>query len=368
MDFTLLREFLDTQWKTPFSETYVMKDHEVIFHHLAGYDNPETGARVKENGFYHIYSCTKVLTAVAAMRLFERGKFLMHTPVSEFLPEYAELTVRDPVTREIRPANTVMTIGHLFTMTSGLRYMSTWPAFEELKKETSGAMPTVATMRSLAKDPLSFDPGTSFQYSLSHDVLGAIVEVISGRSFGDYLREEILLPLGMTETGFSVPAGQEHRRVSPYTVNEETGAYTPRPFSCGYQLGTEFESGGAGLITTPKDYRLLADALAMGGVGKSGARILSPATIDMLRTPVVNYPIFDYLMKAGYRYGYGVRTMADPALGNSPIGEFGWDGACGCIILSDPKNGISMFHARYVSSPHNDYHTPRLRNVLYSCL
>ena len=368
MNFELLREYLDTQKWTPFSETYVMQDHKVLFHHLTGYDDPATGARVKSNGFYHIYSCTKVLTVTAAMQLFERGKFLMHTPVSEFLPEYAELTVKDRTTGEIRPAKTTMTIGHLFTMTSGLRYMSTWPALEELRRQTNGANPTVAAMRTLAKEPLSFDPGDAYQYSLAHDVLGAVIEVITGRRFGDYLRDEILLPLGMTETGFAVPKGEEARCVTPQIVDNETFAYTRRPFTCGYQLGSDYESGGAGLITTPSDYRLLADALACGGIGATGARILSPATIDMLRTPAVSYPIFDYLMNAGYRYGYGVRTMTDPALGNSPIGEFGWDGACGCYILSDPQNRISMFHARYVSSPHNDYHSPRLRNILYACL
>ena len=368
MDFTLLRDYLDHQKWTPYSETYVMQDHKVVFHHLAGFDDPETGARVKPNGFYHIYSCTKVLTVTAAMQLFERGELLMTDHVSAYLPEYADVCVRDPATGELRPPKRPMRLSDLFGMTSGLGYLSTWPALEELKKKTNGAAPTVLAMRSLATMPLYFDPGEKFQYSLSHDVLAAVVEVISGRRFGDYLREEILLPLGMTETGFSVPEGQEHRCVTPYKVDPETSQYTKMPFECHYQLGTEYESGGAGIITTPKDYILFADMLASGGTGASGARILSPATIDMMRTPLHSYPIFDYLENNGYRYGYGVRTMADPRLGNSPIGEFGWDGACGCYILADPKNKLSLYSARYVSPQHNFYHSPRLRNILYACL
>ncbi len=368
MDFTLLRNYLDNQKWSPYSETYVMQDHKVIFHHLAGYDDPEAGVRVKPNGFYHIYSCTKVLTATAAMRLFERGAFLMSDRVSDYLPEYADVQVKDPATGELRPPKRPMRISDLFGMTSGLRYQSTWPALEALKKETNGAAPTVLAMRSLASEPLSFDPGDKFQYSLSHDVLAAVVEVISGRRFGDYLREEILLPLGMTETGFSVPEGQEARCVTPYKVDPETSAYTKMPFECHYQFGPDYESGGAGIITTPGDYRLLADMLASGGTGATGARILSPATVDMMRTPLHSYPTFDYLDNNGYRYGYGVRTMADPRLGNSPIGEFGWDGACGCYILSDPENRLSLYSARYVSPQHNYYHSPRLRNILYACL
>ncbi len=367
MNFDILREYLDTQSGTPYSETYVMRDHEVVFHHIAGQDNPNLGTRCKKNGFYHIFSCTKVMTATAGMRLFERGKFLMTTPVSEFLPEFSELTVRAPG-GGTRPAEAVMTMGHLFTMTSGLMYPFSWPALEELKAKLGGRAPTVAAMRTLASHPLLFEPGTRFEYGLSHDVLGAVIEVISGKSLGDYLRDEILLPLGMTETGFSVPKGEEHRCVTPMHYDAETGTYSERPFTCAYRLAPDYESGGAGLITTPRDYALFADALASGGVGKTGARILSPATIDMMRTPMAELSSIPYFEEAGYRYGYGVRTMAYPERGNSPIGEFGWNGACGCFILADPKNKLSMFQARFIENPDNAYHSPRLRNVLYGCL
>ncbi len=368
MNFDILRKYLDTQRGTPYSETYVMQDHEVLFHHTTGFDDPAAGARCKPNGFYHIFSCTKVMTAVAGMQLFERGKFLMDTPVADFLPEFSKITVKTPE-GGVRPARTVMTMGHLFTMTSGLGYPLTWPEFEELKAERGGCAPTVEAMRTLASRPLLFDPGERFQYSLSHDVLGAVIEVITKKRLGDYLRDAILLPLGMTETGFSVPKGEEHRCVTPQHYDAETDTYEARPFACAYRLAPDYESGGAGLITTPHDYALFADALACGGTGKTGAGILSPATIDMMRTPCVDIGRnIEYLPANGWLYGYGVRTMADPRLGNSPIGEFGWDGACGCFILADPRNRLSMFHARFVENPENEYHSPRLRNVLYACL
>lgn len=368
MNFDLLRDYLDTMKHTPYSETYVMKDHEVVFHHRAGFDDPKTGARCKPNGFYHIYSCSKVLTCTATLHLWERGAYLLTDPVSAYLPEYTNVQVKDPESGELRAPKQPMRIIDLFTMSSGLQYRLTWPKLEELKKQKGDNLTTVEVMSSLADTPLSFDPGERFQYSLSHDVLGALIEVISGKRFGDYLREEILLPLGMNETGFTVPEGCESRKVTPYKVDEETGEYTEAPFCCRYQeLSANYESGGAGIISTPADYILLADALACGGIGKTGARILSPSTIDMMRTPLYDLN-FDYLHNAGYRYGLGVRTMAVPHLGNSPLGEFGWDGACGCYMLSDPKNRLSMYVARYVTPQLNYYHSPRLRNILYACM
>lgn len=368
MNFDILRDYLDNIKLSPYAEAYVMQDHEVLFHHRAGFDNPETGARCKPNGFYHIFSCTKVLTVTAALHLWERGAFLLTDPVSAYLPTYADVQVQDPITKELRAPKRPMQIIDLFTMSSGLQYRLSWPALEELKKEKGDRLSTVEVISSLATVPLSFDPGERFQYSLSHDVLGALIEVISGKRFGDYLRDEITLPLGMTETSFTVPAGCEDRKVTPYTVDEATGTYSKAPFRCRYQeLSPNYESGGAGIISTPADYILLADALACGGTGKSGARILSPSTIDMMRTPLYDIN-FDYLQNAGYRYGLGVRTMAQPHLGNSPLGEFGWDGACGCYILCDPKNRLSMYVARYVSPQLNYYHSPRLRNILYACM
>ena len=368
MNFDILRDYLDTMKFTPYSETYVMKDHEVIFHHRAGYDDPETGARCKPNGFYHIFSCSKVLTCTAALQLWERGAYLLTDPVSAYLPAYADVQVKDAATGELRAPKRPMRIIDLFCMASGLQYVLTWPALEELKAEKGEHLSTVEVMSCLAKRPLAFDPGERFQYSLSHDVLGALIEVISGKRFGDYLRDEILLPLGMNETGFKVPEGCEDRIVTPYSVNEETGAFSKAPFECRYQtLSLDYESGGAGIISTPADYILLADALACGGTGKSGARILSPSTIDMMRTPIYDLN-FDYLVNGGYKYGLGVRTMSVPHLGNSPLGEFGWDGACGCYILSDPKNRLSMYVSRYVTPQYNFYHSPRLRTIHYACM
>ncbi len=367
MNFEKLCYFLDHEGNTPYSETYVMQDHKTIFHYRTGYDDPVAGARCKPNGFYHIYSCTKPLTVTAAMQLFERGDFVMATPVSEFLPEYAELTVRDAESGELRRAARPLTMGHLFTMTSGLTYDLAIEGKDELVASLGEASPTVPLMRLLAKRPLLFDPGTRFQYGLSHDVLGAVIEVITGQRLGDYLKSEILAPLGMHETGFTLPSGGEARCVTPLEYHAADKTYKVLPFQNRFALTKGYESGGAGIISTPNDYRLLADALASGGVGASGERILSPAAIAMLHQPCVATDV-PYLNQNGYLYGYGVRTMQNPALGLSPVGEFGWDGACGCVFLADTKNRLSLFHARYCSPAQNDLVTPRIRNALYSCL
>lgn len=376
MNFDRLTEFLD--YTLPFigvpgSDTVIYKDHEPVYRHQGGYDNMYLATPVRDNALYNIYSCTKVSTCVAAMQLLERGELLLTDPVYAYLPEYRSLKVKRTMpdgSMEIEDAKSPMLIKHLFSMTSGLNYDLNRAAIARVREETDGRCPTLDIARAIAEEPLEFEPGERFRYSLSHDVLGAIVELVSGEKLGDYMRENIFGPLGMKDTTFERGENVISRLATQYQYD----AAAHRPVVIGadnaYVFGSEYQSGGAGLISSVDDYVLLVDALANMGVGKSGERILSSAAVDLLRTSVVKDlgPKFG-AQHDGYDYAYGVRVCTTPTEAGIlvPSGTFGWDGAKLSIASADPKNRIAIFHAEHMGGLHKVV-MPRLLNVIYSCI
>ena len=379
MNFNKLKDFLDyylPMLGVPGSDTVIYKNHEEIFRHRSGYDNVKYHTPVREDALYNIYSCTKVATVVAALQLIERGGILLNDPVHAYFPEYKNLTVkvkRPDGKYDVVPAKNSMLISHLFSMTSGLDYDLERPAIKSVYEATAGRCPTLDIVRALPKDPLLFDPGTHYCYSLSHDVLGGLVELVSGMKLGDYMRENIFEPLGMKDTTFDITPENYDRIAIQYAYDNVSrcGMEVPKD-SNRYRFGTEYQSGGAGLLTTVDDYILLADALASRGVGKSGNRILSSRTVELMRTrfiPDAQNVEFSCGHNSGYDYCYGVRAMTRPAEIGSlvPEGVLGWDGAKLAIITVDPENKISVFHAEHMGALHGIV-IPRFHNVLYSCL
>lgn len=380
MNFEPLKEFMDNYLAmlgVPGSDISIYRNHEEIFRYQSGFDNLELGTPVRSDALYHIFSCTKVSTCVAATQLIERGEILASDPVYAYLPEYRNITVkhaRPDGSFDVRPAKNVLTIKHLLTMTGGLDYDTQRPALLRAIEETGGRAPTIEIANALARDPLNFEPGTKYMYSLGLDVMGAIIEIVSGMSLEDYMQENIFKPLGMKDTSFLKNDERIARLATQYEFNAETG--TPveiQKDSNWLVFGTEFYSGGAGLISSVEDYVLLADALSHYGVGKTGNRILSRYGVELMRTNQFS----DELLKeyatnnhlSGYGYGYGVRTNMNPgAHGNlSPVGEFGWDGARGAYFSSDPTNKISFFYAQHMGGL-SAIINPKLRNVVYSCI
>ena len=209
-------------------------------------------------------------------------------------------------------------------------------------------------------------------YGLSHDVLGAVVEVISGCSLKDYAKKVIFEPLGMENTfygGYEIPDGLSVQ----YQFNDDSGVYQPTDNKNCFVMGSEFYSGGAGIVSTVSDMSKFAGCLSMKGKTPNGARVLAPATVDLMRTNRLTprqRKTFDWEALAGYGYGLGVRTLIDKAAADSPsfLGEFGWTGAAGAYMLIDPECELSMFYAHHMLNNQETYTTPRLRNVLYSCL
>jgi len=369
MNFEALTAYLDAlpSRGVPGCHMTVMVNHKPVYSRVVGEARP--GKPMRGDETYWFYSATKVITMTALMQLIERGVVKPDDPVSKYIPAYARLGVREG--HSTRMARTVMTVEHLMTMQSGLDYnLQSFSIMEALRE---GRYSTYALVSALADEPLSFDPGAHYQYSLSHDVAAAVVEVASGRRFGEYVHENIFAPLGADDLTFHPTEEQRTRMAARYSWDAGEKPVLQDNFRNPYVLSDEYESGGAGLMGSVNSYVLIADALANGGVGSTGARILTPESIDIMRADRLSGPSredFDRMGKVGYSYGFGVRTMVDNSRARSPIGEFGWDGAAGAWVMADPEHHIAAFYAQHVlgcGRAFAEFH-PAMRDLIYGGL
>lgn len=381
MNFQPLKDFLDyylPMLGVPGSDTVIYKDHEEIFRYQSGYDSIRFATPVRDNALYHMYSCTKVSTCVAATQLIEKGEILVTDPIYAYFPEYKNVKVKKRMpdgTVELVDAERPILIKHLLTMTAGLNYNLNSPAIQRVKERTDGKCPTLDVVRALAEEPLEFHPGDLYKYSLCLDVIGGLVELVSGVKLGEYMRENIFEPLGMKNTSFGMDDEKRNMLATQYEYDSTNKCAREIPIDRNQTcFGEEYESGGGGLVSCVDDQILLADALAHGGMGKSGNRILSSAAVKLMSSNMLPAHMLEQLDREiphvrGYGYGYGVRVNLNPAgCGNmAPVGEFGWDGARGSYLSADPVNKIALFHAEHMGSLHAVL-LPRLRNVVYSCL
>lgn len=390
MHFDLLKQYLDrlTAWRIPGNSVCVYQDGKEVFAYQSGYSDVERGIPMRGDELFFIYSCSKLVTVTAALQLYERGLFLLDDPLYDFIPAFRNVNVRD-ADGSLHPAKKSITLRHLFTMTAGLTY-DTEGAFEKARKITDGKMDTMTVIRCLAEDPLSFEPGTRWQYSLCHDVLAGVVETVSGMKFSEYVQKAIFEPLDMRES-FYHPEGHEDRITNLYhfrnsdethlaqmqradaVANKADGMLINVGKRNSDIYGVHYDSGGSGVITSVADYAKLCAALSLGGTGATGVRILSPGTVSLLQTnqlTAVQRASMNWPQLRGYGYGLGVRTMTDlsAAGSNGSLYEFGWGGAAGATALIDTKYRIAMFYTHHMLNPQESYYQPRLRNVLYACM
>ena len=392
MHFDLLKDFMDTltAWRIPGNTVRVCLDGREVFRYSSGYADTERQIPMRGDERFFIFSCSKLTTVAAALQLYERGRFLLDDPLYDILPEYRHMTVRTGK-GAVREAQKPITLRHLFTMTAGLTYNADTAAFRKARALTDGGMDTRTVIRCLAEDPLSFEPGTMWQYSLCHDVLAAVVEVVSGERFSAYVQRHIFDPLGMTRSCYHPEAViDEIAPLYRFRNSDEThlaalqSADTARNRADGVLAnagkhnpdiyGVLYDSGGSGIITTADDYSRLCSALSCGGTSReTGARILSPGTVRLLRTNQLSpeqRAQFNWPQLRGYGYGLGVRTMESIAVSGTTggTGEFGWGGAAGATVLMDADSRLSLFYTHHMLNPQESYYQPRLRNVLYACL
>ena len=391
MQFDRLKEFMDfmARERTPGNSVMVYLHGEPVFRYVSGYSDWENLVPLRGDELFNIYSCSKVTTVTAAMQLVEQGKCSLNDPLYAYFPEFREMMVRQP-DGTLRKAERPITLFHLFTMTAGFDYDTQSAAIQKAREKTGGRMDTREVVRCLAQEPLWFEPGEHWRYSLCHDVLAGVVEVVSGMKFRDYVRTAILEPLEMHETCYHhtpetlARTAEQYRFVSEADATADLvdlqsfggasdGFYKNVGKSNYLVLGPEYDSGGAGIITSVPDYAKLMGALGNYGVSKKGARILKPETIDLMRRNALN-PVqmedLSWKQLLGCGYGLGVRTHMDKALSGvrSNIGEYGWGGAAGATVIIDPEIGLGVFYAQHMLNPREEFYQPKLRDVVYECL
>jgi CubicO group peptidase (beta-lactamase class C family) len=328
---------------------------------------------------FRLFSVTKLVTAVAVLQLCEQGKFKLCDPISAYLPEYRDLKVRliTPGGGQlIRPARNTLTIEHLLSMQGGINGPDVEPV-RRVIAETKGRAPTLAIARALAEEPLLFEPGTRFKYSWCFDVLGGLVEVLSGQTLGAYFKEHIFDPLGMKDTTFKPQAADEGRLARDYIhFNAKARRAERVGEDLHINLGTEYECPSGGLYSTVSDFILFTEALCNGGLGVRGARILRQESVENMRTnrqfdqAAADFAAFGGTSKTGFGYGLGARVLVDREKNNSlsANGEFGWDGAHGCYVSADPTEEVAIFYAQQEGGSEWWFWVNTIRNYVYASL
>lgn len=321
----------------PYIDILVKKNHETIYRYMDGFEYQPTGKEI-----LYMYSCTKPLTAVCAMRLLQEKKISLEDEVSQYLSEYSDVFLLDESGNRIKPKGK-MQIKHLLTMTAGLTYDRATEPIKKLLERTKGMASTRQVVSAFAQHPLAFEPGTDFLYSLCLDVLGAVIEIVSGMTLAEYMKKIIFLPLKMKDCTFDEKLF-DGKIKECYAYKNDT--YEFEDLFHLIKLSQNYESGGGGLIGTVEDYALFSDTLACGGVSKDGYELLSKPYIDLMSSEQVSKlsvnNSFTCVQGDDYGYGYGVRTRKKELSCGVPVGEFGWDGAAGSYVLIDTKNHISV--------------------------
>lgn len=330
MQFENVREYIDRvmigEKGVPGVDITVMRDHKCLYRYMAG--------QAAADRHYFMYSCTKPVTVAAVMRLVEEGRLSLQDPVAKYLPAFSQLYTENDGKRI--PVQTPVTVQQLFTMSAGFDYsLITDPEKNaKLMAQAGKDAVTLDVVNSFAKFPLEFEPGERFCYSVCHDILAAVAEIVTGMPFSQYVKTVLFEPLGMAATTYRHTAQALEKVTSQYLYWDEKLHEIPTANQ--HVLTPNYDSGGAGIISTPEDYRLFADMMACQGTGANGYRFLKPESIELLAQPQI-----DYEGVPGYRYGLGVRV-------HSETGEFGWDGAAGSCVMMDPKNHLSIFIAMHV--------------------
>ncbi|MBR6572476.1 MAG: beta-lactamase family protein [Clostridia bacterium] len=341
----LYQHFLDLG--IPGFDLVVYKDGECILRHMGGYSDLENKIPMKGNEKHHIFSCSKLLTCAAAMQLWEKGMFSLDDNLSDYLPAFKEMTVKTE--DGIRKAKNPIKIIQLFQMTSGMGYDMHSPLLEEYYNIPGNNCPTVETVNMFAKNPLEFEPGEGWKYSFSHDVLGALVEVLSGEKFENYVKSHIFDPLGMVNSDFLHPLEDWDGFAKLYQYDNKTGEFSPiLRYWC--HIGKEFAGGGGGCVSTVDDYIKFLEALRIGDV------ILKKETIAMMATDYLTdqqRSMYTY-GTTNIGYGLGMRAPRKEAVHK----EFGWAGAAGAYASVDPELNISFYHSQHVVKQPNRHLRP----------
>jgi CubicO group peptidase (beta-lactamase class C family) len=325
---------------------------------------------MRTDAIFRIYSMTKPITSVAAMMLWEEGRFLLGDPVGKYLPELSDLEVAVERGGEIErvPVERDLTIQDLLRHTSGLTYefRGSGPVHKMYMsaKVYSRAQNSADQVATLGRLPLLHQPGTRWEYGRSTDVVGRLVEVLSGQSLGAFFEQHILAPLGMTDTAFHVPPRHHSRLAEAFAKDPDSGAAVQL---LEVRDPPNFESGGGGLTSTASDYARFLQMLLDGGT-LDGRRLLSRKTIELMTAdhlgPITGAP--DLLLPGhGFGLGFAVRLHAGIAPVPGSVGQYFWGGLAGTTFWVDPAE--EMFALLLIQAPgQRDYYRTLFRDLVYS--
>jgi CubicO group peptidase (beta-lactamase class C family) len=385
---TVLQKEVDAD-RMPGAVVMIARRGQLIYSEAIGFQGKAAGKPMTKDAIFRIYSMTKPLASVAAMMLVEEGSIQLTDPVSKFLPQLAkmEVLVTDKdgkTTREI--AKRQITIQDLFRHTAGFAYgeFSNVPELKAAYAEAKLFHPTITAesrmitpeqfVTGIAKAPLVHEPGTTWEYSMAVDVLGRVVEVVSGQRLSAFLDERLFRPLKMTDTGFKVPEAQWGRIAEPLPKNPLTGS--PNDIMLDVKIDPLNDSGGGGAVSTAADYLRFCQMMLNGGT-LDGRRYLSPTTVKLMTSDHLgNRPGSPLTPGAllmgvdGYTFGLGFMVRQGPGLAGVPgsEGEYMWAGAGGTFFWIDPKEQLAVVYMAQTPGAIRPYYRRMIKALVAQAL
>ncbi|MCP4313940.1 MAG: beta-lactamase family protein, partial [Bacteroidetes bacterium] len=325
-----------------------MKDGKIVSREEYGFANLEEQQPFEENSIVRIFSMTKPVTAVALMTLFDEGKFQLDDKVSTYIPEFEDVMVYNPETKSLDPQENELTIRHLLTHTSGIVYGWGQSYVDSLYRVTGVGGWDSATIGDKVKIltglPLKFQPGSAWEYGLSIDVAGYLVEVLSGTPLDEYFKAKIFDPLHMDDTGFYVPEEKHDRFTQVYSLDED-GVLKPGGFMAeAFKKPAVLFSGGGGLVSTMDDYLAFCRMLLDGGT-LNGVRILEESTVKLIMSDQLPATV-----SYGEGAGHGLAGQVD-----LESGEYSWGGAASTTFRIDPSTQMIVICYAQLMPSDNSY-------------
>jgi CubicO group peptidase (beta-lactamase class C family) len=340
--------------RIPGAVVVIARRGRIAYAETVGFRDKAAGAPMAADAIFRIASMTKPMVSVAAMMLYEDGRLFVSDPVSKYIPALGKMQVGverlDPMTGKsvltLVPTEREMTIQDLLRHTSGLTYgnrgtTTIHQAYAPSSSTSARQVTSDEFIERLSKAPLLFHPGTRWEYGFSTDVLGRVVEVVSGKPLGQFLAERVFTPLKMTDTGFVVPAGKHARIAQAFATDPDTGKTVSIP---DVTVPPKFECGGGCAVSTAADYVRFAQMLLNRG-SLDGARLLGRKTVEYMTADHLGPTVTgagDYLPGPGYGFGLGfaVRRETGQASVTGSAGEYNWGGAYGTAFWIDPKEQL----------------------------
>lgn len=351
----------------------------------------ERDEALDDNAIFRIYSMTKPITSVAIMQLYEQARVLLTDPITKFIPAFKDVKVFDkgtPSDYSVRDPERMITLHDLLTHQSGLTYdfMLEHPVDaiyrnNKINGARSEKLDSAELCAKLAEMPLLFSPGTAWNYSVATDVLGHIVELVSGQTLDAYFKEHILDPLGMHDTFFHIPDDKRHRLMNNYAFDpiKRTTTLVDSPEKTIYRPGRKFLSGGGGLLSTMGDYFRFADMLRRGGTGAGGAKILSRKTVEKMSSNQLprnrtleehGFGEFTEVAYPGTGFGLGLSSVIDAGVtvSTNSVGNTSWGGLASTIFWNDPVEDMTVIMMTQLMPASTYPLRPQVAQLVYSAL